>query len=351
MEKVAIYLNSLSRGGAEHVSIILAEYLANHNTECVLITSNTANEEYKVPNKVRRISLNNEKSFLRKIIILRKIIKKEKIQKILIMDTPGCLYAIPATFNLKIKKIVSERNDPHNFSGKKIVKVMSRLLMKRADGFVFQTEDAKKYYQKILKDRGVVIYNPLISKKIPIRDENRIECNIVSVGRLTAQKNQKMLITAFSKICGKFPQYTLTIYGEGPLRKELTSYIKELNLEKRILLAGNKENVIDLIKNASFFVLTSNYEGMPNALIEAMAIGIPSISTDCPCGGPRTLITHMKNGILIPVDDVNSLKETLEYCIQNKKIMIKIGHESTKIKAKLDMKKICKQWYEYIKSI
>lgn len=351
MDKIAIYLNSLSRGGAERVSVILAEYFANRNVECILLTTNTATEEYTVPKKVKRISLNNEKTFLKKIIALRKIIKGEKIKKVLIMDTPGCIYAIPATINLNVKKIVSERNDPHNFSGKKIVKIISRLLMRTADGFVFQTLDAQKYYQKLLKNNGVIIYNPLFSKKLPIRDERKIEYNIVSVGRLTEQKNQKMLIDAFSKICDRFSEYSLTIFGEGPLREELTNYIKEINLENRIFLPGNKENVTDLIKNASLFVLTSNYEGMPNALIEAMAIGIPCISTDCPCGGPRTLIKHMKNGMLVQLNDVSGLAKMLKYCIENKEVMLKISRESIKIKDELDMNKICKQWYEYIKSI
>ena len=105
MKKIIIYLNSLSRGGAEHVSVILSEYLVKNNVECILLTANTKDNEYNIPNGVRRISLNYSKKYIKKIYEMRKILKKEKAEKILIMDTPGCLYAIPATFGIKIKNI------------------------------------------------------------------------------------------------------------------------------------------------------------------------------------------------------------------------------------------------------
>ena len=112
------------------------------------------------------------------------------------------------------------------------------------------------------------------------------------------KKNQKILIEAFSKIEGAYPEYELIIYGEGSLRETLEKQVRDLGIEQKVKLPGNDANVLEKIRDAGIFVLSSNYEGMPNALIEAMALGIPSISTDCPCGGPKTLVQPYINGLL-----------------------------------------------------
>jgi glycosyltransferase involved in cell wall biosynthesis len=126
---------------------------------------------------------------------------------------------------------------------------------------------------------------------------------ITSVGRLSEQKNQHVLIEAFSRIEKDFPDYELVIYGEGNLRETLENQIKTLKLENKVKLPGVKKNIKNEIYDCSLFVLPSLYEGMPNALMEAMALGLPVISTDCPCGGPRFLI-HNYNGLLVKVNNV-----------------------------------------------
>lgn len=351
MKKIMIFLNSLSRGGAERVSINLASYFSNNNIECVLLTTNTNKEEYDVPKNVKRLSLESEKNYFKKILKFRKIISAEKPDKLLIMDTPGCIYAMPAIFLKKVKAIVSERNDPKNFEGKRIVKYISRLFMKFANGYVFQTEDAKKFYKKYLKDKGIVIYNPVFMDSIPCRNNEKIEDKIVAVGRLTNQKNHKMLIDAFEIIKEEYPNLKLEIYGEGCLHNELQDLINNYGLINQVFLKGNKKNVLECIKDARLFVLSSKYEGMPNALIESMAIGIPSISTDCPCGGPKTLINNNVNGFLVPLGDAKLLAEKIDYCLSNYSEMYKISKEAIKIREELNIDIICRQWYEYLESV
>ncbi len=353
MDKVIIYCTSLERGGAERVTVYLADYLVRNEIECKILTEKFGKNEYLVPDGVERISISNSKNpfCLKKIGLLRREIKKSGADTMLIMGVPNCIWLIPACVGLGVNVVVSERNDPKNFAGKKLVKIFSRFLMRFAQGFVFQTNDAKAFYAKKLRNRGQVIFNPLITDKLPdVHEGKRTKC-IVTAGRLVSQKNQKLLISAFSDVSKKHPEYKLIIYGEGPLRATLESQVAELGLEKSVLFPGNFSDLLEHIKNAAMFVMSSDFEGMPNALIEAMAIGLPCISTDCPCGGPRELIKDGQNGILIPVGDASRLAEAMEKLIEDDALANYIGQNAIKTRKNLDSEVIGKQWMDYLSGI
>ena len=359
MNKVAIINTSLRRGGSERVTVILAEHLNKIGVNTEIITIYKDEDEYSFPNNIKRhIVLNNEerkKNKFLKIFLsnkrIRNIIKERNIDTFIIMDLPLYTYSIPSTLFLDTRVIVSERNDPASYSGSKIIKISSRFLMKFADGFIFQTNDAKNFYGDFLKGRGTVIHNPFVGENIPEIHTGVKDKEIVTMGRLYPQKNQKILIEAFFNIAKKIPDYRLVIYGEGPLREDLEKQIKRYKMEDRISLPGNFIDVHDRIKKAALFVMTSNFEGMPNALIEAMAMGIPCISTDCPCGGPRELIRNGVNGILIPVNDTKSLEVAMIKVLLDNDLSESISKNSIKIREELNVEKICNEWINYIDSI
>lgn len=349
MKKLAIVIPYLSRGGAERVTIYLAEYINRHGIRCDIITFCEWEYEYSVPENVRRINLlDKNESKIKLIPRLRKIIKSNKIDTLLIMDVPTCIFAIPACFGLNLKVIVSERNSPYNFSGKWFVRVLSRYFMKMADGFVFQTEEAKQFYENKLKNEGTVIPNPLLCTDLPNLYEGEKDKSIVSVGRLDQQKNQILLIKAFSRIANQYYDYKLIIYGEGKLRPVLEKEIKTLNMENRIFLPGNVPDILNEIKSASLFVLPSLYEGMPNALIEAMAMGLPCIATDCPSGGARELIKHKKNGILVRNDHCDELREAILFVLDHKEEALRMGGEAMLVRKKLNGEIIGRKWVDYL---
>lgn len=350
MKKLAIVIPHLSRGGAERVTIYLAEYMNRQGISCEIITFSEWEYEYSVPQNIRRIILlNKNESKIKLIPRLRKTIKNNEIDTLLIMDVPTCVFAIPACFGLCLKVIISERNSPDNFSGKWFVKVLSRYLMKMADGFVFQTEEAKQFYVNKLKNEGVVIPNPLLCTDLPDLYEGEKDKSIVSVGRLDQQKNQILLIRAFSRIANQYNDYKLIIYGEGKMRPILEKEIKTLNMEKKIFLPGNVPDVLKKIKTATLFVLPSLYEGMPNALIEAMAMGLPCIATDCPSGGARELIKHKKNGILIRNDHSDELMDAILFVLAHKEDALRMGREAMFVRKKLDGEVIGRKWIDYLR--
>jgi len=363
MKRVGIVCGSLSRGGAERVTIHLAEYLNKNGVNTDIITVDKVPKEYTT--SARRIMLNSNElntnlllnSIMRIIKLpleihrLRAHIKKYGYELILIMGVTNTIVAIPATRFLKVKTVISERNSPEHFDGKWITKILSRWLMKYGDGFVFQTEEAMMFHSKRVHNKGTVIFNPLFIKDYPERSPEKKEKCVVTAGRLAEQKNHKLLLQAFSTIKPLFPEYRLLIYGDGPLKSALLEYSESLGISDVVDFPGNVEDLHSRIVNASCFVLSSDYEGMPNALIEAMALGIPCISTDCPCGGPKCLIENWKNGVLVPVGDSINLADAMIKVLSDAKLQEELSSNAYEIRRTLDAERIGKQWKDYLESI
>ena len=264
---------------------------------------------------------------------LRSFDRDNHIDVYIVMGVPMCMYVMPALRGTKAKIIVSERNDPKNFQGKTITKVLSRWLMGQANGFVFQTNDASDFYRNY-KDKSVIIPNPvaevpIVQERIP-NELRRKE--IVTAGRLVPQKNYEMLIRAFAKVAEILLDYKLIIYGEGNLKEHLVHLSNELGVGSRVVFRGAVNDLHERIVDSELFILTSDFEGMPNALMEAMAMGLTCISTDCPCGGPKEIIKSGINGYLIPVQNVEKCAETINAVINNKKNADLVGLKALEIR-------------------
>lgn len=322
MKKILFYINTLGKGGAERVIKNLSEQFASDGFESILVTSFCCNQEYRVSKNVKRIALYDKR--LKGLIFrnfkliskLKKIIKNENPDVVISFMGESNFRAILATKKTNAKCIVSIRNDPEKEYQGLVSRFLAKTLYKRADGIVFQTEDAKKWFPPSIQQKSKIIINQVDSIFFNTF-YNGERKNIVSVGRLTEQKNHELLIRAFSLVSSQTDD-NLIIYGNGPLRQRLLTLIRELRLEGRVMLPGIIDNVSETIKSAKAFVLSSNYEGMPNALMEALALGLPCISTDCPCGGPRKIIENNSNGLLVPNNDLDSLAGAIIKVLKNK---------------------------------
>lgn len=198
----------------------------------------------------------------------------------------------------------------------------------------------------MIQSRSRVIYNPVKQVFYDTKTNDNPE-NIVAVGRLSKQKNHKLLIEAFAEISDKITD-NLFIYGAGELEFELKKLVEKLNLNNRVFLMGNVQNIENELSKYKMYIMTSDYEGMPNSLMEAMALGVPCISTDCPCGGPREL---MKKETLCRVNDKEMLKDLiLKYANDKQKLKeLSLYNKNKSIKFKNDI--ITKEWKNYIDQI
>ena len=357
MKKIVFITNAMLFGGAEKVIASLANHFVEKNVEICIITIMNTKCEFKLNDKVKCYSIyENEGKPHRKEYVyyykkLKEQVRLENPDIIVIMPEEISVKAIPFLIGLDIPIVVSERNNPWVMPENKLNRILRKIYYRKVDGIVFQTEIAKSFFPKKVRDKGRVILNPLDFSRLPNEHQGGRKKEIVAVGRLVRQKNHKMLIRAFELVYAKHKDYKLVIYGDGCLREELEEYAANRLPSNAYRIEKATDRVLNLINDASIFVLSSNYEGLPNALIEAMALGLPCISTDCPSGGPRELISNYKNGILVSVGEEEELALAINELIINKKLADKIGKNAKKIKYRLEEEKILGQWEEYFNEI
>ena len=356
MKKILFYINSIGLGGAERVISNLAAQFSQNGCDCVLVSSVALEREYTLNENVERVILNSahiDGSLIKRNYLLlkklRKVIKEKKPDVIVSFMPEANFRVLISTVGISTKSIVSVRNDPNKEYPTILLKSLAKLLYSRADGIVFQTEDAKQWFPRRLHKKSSVIMNQVDESFYNVTFEGKRK-NIVSVGRLVPQKNHLLLIEAFSEIAHTIDD-NLIIYGEGELRESLEKRINELNLQNRVFLPGVINNVAETINHSKLFVLSSNYEGMPNVLMEAMAMGIPCISTECPCGGPRMLLGNIKEKVLVDVNDKRDLADTILQVVLSEEKMSRIS-EYVQDKSKMFLpEKVFSVWESYINDV
>ncbi len=354
--KILFYINAIHHGGAERVMCNLATQFSEHGDDCILTTSFRDNWEYPFGENVRRITLFESQLncvFLRRNISLirklRKILKTEKPDIIVSFMAEPNFRTLIAARGLNVKTIVSVRNDPNKEYPNFIYRFLAKHLYKKADGIVFQTAEAKKWFPKKLQKKSAVIMNETTEE---FYDMEYVGGNdIVTLGRLVKQKNQKLLIEAFASIADQYPDTNLKIYGEGPLKTELLEFIEKLNMADRIYLMGSTKDVGEVLSTSKIFVLSSDYEGMPNALLEALTVGVPSIATDCPCGGPRDLIENGVNGLLVRQNNREEMIFALKKMLDNEEAAKLMGRKAKERAKNYHPDIIFSEWKNYVERI
>lgn len=347
--------SGLRFGGAERVMSILANEWHRHGEEVrFFLTGTPAESCYPLNTGIEIVSDFEAAQKVRfeqfvHIHEIRKECTRWKPDAVISFYNDICALTAIAIRGLHIPLIYSERNDPNRVNQRLIDKFYRKIVEQKADKFVFQTEGAKKCYPDKVQRRSIVLLNPMDTVSFPTHDYEDEEKTIVSVGRLEPQKNQRLLIDAFSMIQERLRDYRLVIYGEGHLRNQLEDQIQKKNLENCVFLPGAKTGIQDYIKKASLFVLSSDYEGIPNALIEAMALGLPCVSTDCSPGGARELIQHGKNGLLVPCDDAEKLAAAMEKMILDREMARQCGKTACEIRSIVEASVIARKWLSYLK--
>lgn len=344
-------------GGAERQIIELANQMSVRGHEVHLIILAEDRICYKLNSDVKVHSLVDSEKGSGLIRIYRRRKALLSILKRLRCD-------ITVNFNLqsayflafekknKIGKVVySERTDPGDSEYQGLLGLVRRFAIPHINGFIFQSEGARDYFKsRHVLNHCIVIPNACFMEPQKPFSGPRKKV-IVNVGRLSKQKNQILLICAFAKISLEFTDYNLEIYGDGELEESLNDLIKSFNLTQRVFLKGSCIDVWEHIKDASLFVLSSDYEGIPNVLIEAMAIGLPCISTDCKPGGARTLIKNGYNGIITSRGNADELSEAMRRLLIDVSYAAKIGDNARAVAEVLSPVSIYNEWENFLLGI
>ena len=352
--KLLATIGTLSAGGAERVLSILSKSFADEFEEVHYVIWHNMPVFYELDPRVHLHILDKSPNISRRyrdILPFRKLVKQLRPDIVLSFLTPYNMLACIACIGVKVKLIVAERNDPMYLKGGKLMRCARDFLYMRADRLLAQTEYSKSCYSGRLNRICTIIPNPVImnpkyvSSALDAGKENKI----ISVGRLDPQKDQATLITAFSLFLNKHPDWTLEIYGEGPLRQDLESQVLRLSLEGKVLLPGTSNHIWDCIKSARIFVLSSIAEGMSNALIEAMCLGLPVISTNV--AGSGDLIKDGGNGFIVGIGDYEAMAIKMSLLADNPQLASNMGELASTIYEKLNMNIISQRWIQYLHSL
>ncbi|WP_035777280.1 glycosyltransferase [Butyrivibrio sp. AE3004] len=405
---IAMYIGSLNKGGAERVMCNLAEYFFSIGYKVTLVTTYLSDDEYQLPDATwkvvkgpegkdvtkvlnpdeqeRFVNLkagkavginrvfsalmpyekgNRFQNFGRRIDKLTGIWERIKPDLILSFLGKNNVMAIQSASGLDIPVVVSVRATPSEEYPTFGLKTSMKILFRKAAGVVVQTNGAMDFFNDAIREKCRVLPNAVNEEFIdhevvPFGERKKV---IVSVGRLDENKNQKILINAFSGVIKKHPEYRLMIYGEGPTKKALVKLCGSLDMldetgqgaDGKVTFMGSVDKIADRISDAEIFVLTSRTEGMPNALIEAMSLGLACISTDCPCGGPNDLITNDENGILIPMDSdvtmATSIAHALERLIDDPGFARKLGGSALDVREKYNPDHVNEMWRQFFEEL
>lgn len=339
-KKICIAIHGLAHAGAERVAASWANYLAEHGHRVSVMVYAHSEDTYDLDERVRIIPLADTQqqyyqlSKGKQLSRIRNVIRQEKPQVMISFLPKMQISVMLATFGMRMKRLETVRNNPWidtDVSGKRF---FWNLCFRRSDIILVQTKEQSEYFSKRLQKKCVVISNP-ISRNFADQQKtygNEKTSRFVAVARINTQKNYPMMIRAFAQATKKDPSCTLDIYGAGSPEKiqSIRDLIGQLGMEERIRLCGWRRDIADILTQYDAFLMSSNYEGMPNALAEAMSAGLVCLSTDCKTG-PKDMIESGKNGILAKTGDVRSFTEGIETIINmDQQQRVDMGHLARK---------------------
>ena len=358
--KIALIIASLQAGGAERVITELAAYWQRQGHDVTLITFEppTTSSFYPLANDINLIQLDltNNKitgvltrllSISKRILSLRRILKKLRPHTVISFIDVTNVMTLIATIDMKhLPVIVSERTHPKFHKLPRLYVILRQYIYSFAYRVIVQTQDIKNYFYYL--QNVVVIPNAVLKPKItkwPLKDKIIIR-KVISVGRLDIHKDFTTLIKAVALLMPIYPDLTLTIYGEGPDRYHLQALIQSLNLNHVVQLPGITKNVMQALNDGDIFVFPSQYEGFPNALCEAMAVGLPIVATNIP--GNVDIIQDGVNGRLFTVGDHVELSTRIAELIEDREQCERLSEKAKTIFAIYNPQTIYNLWDEAI---
>lgn len=321
MKRILFLINIISGGGAERVVSVWASQLVKRGFDVSILVNTRSSEEYHVHNKVKIYSLaNNEREFfglgkVERIMAMRKCIKNIAPDIVIPFLERTQIWTMFVTIGMRLYRVETVRNSPWRTEIGKILKIFWKKCFKRANKVILQTPEQGEYFSKKVQKKCVVIPNPLAEQylgKINRDYSNRIT-KFIAAGRLDSQKNYPLMINSFAEVAKENKEITLDIFGAGEKGyiENLQALIDSLEMTDRIVLRGRTPNLIDEYKNAHAYLMTSDFEGMPNALAEAMATKLVCISSNCKTG-PKDLIDDNINGFLFNVGEKEELSALIK---------------------------------------
>ncbi len=353
--RLAVVSASLAVGGAERVVAGLATHWAGRGHAVTLITlAPTGSDFYPVAPDVRRVGLDllapstwigqALRRGVRRVSRLRRALRDAQPDVIVgLVDQTNVLMLV-AGAGLGVPIVVSERVDPRHYAIGWIWSALRRVFYRRAALLVVQTEAVRPWAESVTRaDRVRVIPNAVrISATSPAEERAR-EPMVLAMGRFVRQKRFDVVLDAFGLASHAEPTWSLEILGDGPLREALMARAASAGLADRVRLPGVVAAPEETLRRAGIFVLSSDFEGFPNALVEAMACGCAVVATDCP-SGPGEIVRHGEDGILVPPGDPAAMAEALGRLMADPELRRRMGGRAREAARRFAVEAVMPRW-------
>jgi GalNAc-alpha-(1->4)-GalNAc-alpha-(1->3)-diNAcBac-PP-undecaprenol alpha-1,4-N-acetyl-D-galactosaminyltransferase len=344
--RLTLVVPSLALGGAERVVARMANHWAAHGDSVTVITlSATTSDTYPLDPSVTRIALDLMResrgpigAFVNnwvRVGRLRDAIRQSQPDTVISFTDRMNVVTLLACRPLGVDTVVSERIDPSQQPLGRIWSWLRRRVYPRARALVVQTETVRRQMEPLMRGRPIYVIPNAIDAPTgdwPARERRQStgSLQLAAMGRLAPQKGFDLLIDAFAQAAEDKPNWSLSILGEGSERRRLQEQIRERGLEGRVRLCGWVSDPAPVLHNCDAFVLSSRFEGFPNALLEAMAIGLPSIAVDCP-SGPSEIIRHEVDGLLVAAGNVSALSAAIHRLLSDDQLRGRLGAEAAHV--------------------
>lgn len=357
--RLTLVIPALGAGGAERVMITLANAWAERGWAITLLTYDDGRDPPFYPlhpivtlqpldvAQSSRTPLQAVRHNVWRLRALRRAFIASRPDVIVSFLSHTNVVALAASRGLAVPVIVSERVDPNHESLARVWSVLRRSLYPLAAAVVAQTAQAKAYFPSVVRRRTRIIPNPVPA---PFRDRPSASSErpdhhrtLIAAGRLTRQKGFDLLLRAFAAISPRHPEWSLVIWGDGPLRSSLEGFSDDLRLRERVSFPGRTPTLPHEIAQADLFVLSSRYEGFPNVLCEAMACGVPVVSFDCP-SGPSDILRHGIDGLLVPAGDTAALASALDRLMANPEERGQLAARAPEILDRFGLDRVLAEW-------
>lgn len=363
--KILYLINSLNYiGGIERVTINKANTLCDMgHSVTIAVTDNDPSKKMVQPLSsnvnLHDFAINyykDENSFfaqckkkIKHYISLKNLVKRWKPDVIVsVGQSEKYILSLVRTNAIKIREIhFLSSYRKYTYNKKWLAKILDFIDYKfniyRYDNYVLLTNEDLQEHWRYSRKRISVISNPLTISPIISDTKNKI---ITTVCRLSNRsKNLTDMINAFSLIHEYHPNWQLKIYGEGPDRKDLTTQIKSLGLQNNIILAGYTDNIAGVLSEASIYISTSNYEGLPLSIIEAISCGLPVVTYQFPVGA-KEILEGTNAGFIVPMYDIKTLASKICYLIENESIRKEMSFNAVKRSKDFEITNIVNQWID-----
>lgn len=352
--QLTLVIHSLEGGGAERTLAAMANHWAGAGDRVTLVTlAAPDNDAYELVASVNRVCLAGMQDSpnvlqavsnnFQRLVRLRRAIREAKGDAVISFTDKMNVLTLLACVRLRQRVVICERVDPRRHAIGRCWSFLRRRTYAWCDTLVVQTEGVRDYFRRFVPDAKIRV----VANAVQAADDQAARVQrepwIIACGRLERQKGFDLLIESFAQISGKHPDWRLKILGEGSQRDSLVDQIHALGLEQSVELCGWIESPDAWLRKTELFVLSSRYEGFPNALLEAMAAGVPAVSFACD-SGPSEIIRHEIDGLLVPADDVQQLAQAIDRMILNPKERAAFGQRALQVAERFSRDRFFERW-------